>query len=346
MFVRSKEFTARTVDNDIKILSERFDITVQDVRTEKSFVFFIALMKQFLFLLVRIHRYKIIYIWFADYHSFLPVMFSKIFRKICIVNIGGYDADEILINKAETIKEKFRRFCVKYTVKNCNKLLPVSNPTKSNLNKFTPTEKSEVAYCCVDISEFKLDKTIKKENLIITIGGGGMYLKEALRKRLDFFVEIGNLFNIKHPEYNAKFWLIGHDQDTETYKYLSKLIKHPNVELKAFAKTPDELISYMKKATIYMQLSYHESFGIAQIEAMLYSCIPVSNPGGAIPEVVGDAGFLIKDYNTNEYLKIIREILDGRHEHIRSKARNRVITRFSLEARREKLFSVLKEFGL
>ncbi|MCX7878253.1 MAG: glycosyltransferase family 4 protein [Ignavibacteria bacterium] len=341
LFIKHISFTARTVENDLNILKERFNITLQNVNTTRSFGFFISFIKQFIFLLYKIYRFKIIYIWFADYHSFLPVFFSKIFRKISIVNLGGYDADEILPEEALTLKQKFRKFCVSYSVKNCTKLLPVSEPVKEHLLEFAPHLKPEVINCCVDTSKFKPEDMMSKENLVITIGGGGDFIKEALRKKLDFFIEIGNQFNERYPEYDAKFYLIGHNEETQTYKYLRNFIKHPNVQLKAFAETPEELINYMQKASVYMQLSHYEAFGIAQIEAMLYGCIPVSNPGGAIPYVVGDAGFLIKDYRMDEYIRVIKEILDGKHENLRLKARQRVMQNFSLESRRKKLLQTI-----
>ncbi len=66
---------------------------------------------------------------------------------------------------------------------------------------------------------------------------------------------------------------------------------------------------------------------------MLYGCIPVSNPGGAIAEVIGDAGFTVKDYNTDQYIRILKEIFDKKHEALRIKAQERAINNFSLEAR-------------
>lgn len=53
----------------------------------------------------------------------------------------------------------------------------------------------------------------------------------------------------------------------------------------------DELKQRLAKAKVYLQPSRHESFGCAVAEAMLTGCIPVVTLAGALPEVVGDAGF-------------------------------------------------------
>lgn len=345
LFIKHKGFNARTVENDVSILAEKFSVKMYEVNTSKGIGFFTAFLKEWFWLLFNIYRYKVIFIWFADYHSLLPVFFSKLFGKYCVINIGGYDADEILHSAPKGLKEKFRKFCVVYSVKNCSKLLPVSDVINSYLQQAVPADKCETVYCCVDTVKFPPAETIpQKENIIVTVGGGGEFIKEAKRKRLDFFIELGSEFSKRYPEYSAKFIAVGHNIDTETYKYLSGLINSANVQLKPATKTVDELISYYINASVYMQLSFYEAFGIAQVEAMLYGCIPVSNPGGAIAEVIGDAGFTVKDYNIDEYIRIIKEILDKKHEELRIKARNRAVENFSLESRRNKLLGIFNNF--
>jgi glycosyltransferase involved in cell wall biosynthesis len=342
LFIKHKDFNARTVENDIAILNEKFDVKLYEVNTTKGISFFTSLIKQFIFHLCAAGRYKIFFIWFADYHSMLPVFFAKLYGKKCVINIGGYDADEILTGTPKSLKEKFRKFCVSYSVKNASLLLPVSDVIKSYLETEVPPEKCETIYCCVDTVKFPPPESIpQKQNIIITVGGGGAFIKEAKRKRLDFFIELGNEFNKRFPDLNTKFYAIGHNPGTETYKYLEPLIKSGNVELKPATKSVDELIQYYTSASVYMQLSFYEAFGIAQVEAMLYGCIPVSNPGGAIAEVIGDAGFTVKDYDMNKFISVIREIIEGRHEELRKKAKQRAFDNFSLEQRRKKLLKTI-----
>lgn len=344
LFIKHRDFNARTIDNDLAILQEKFIITKYSVNTSKGFGFFAALFKQFFYLLFNIYRFEAVFIWFADYHSLLPVFFAGLFRKKSIVNIGGYDADEILIGSSRSLKEKFRRFCVLYTVKKASKLLPVSDAIRNYLRDYADPEKCETMYCCVDTGKFRSsEKLPEKENLVITVGGGGDFVKEAQRKRLDYFIELGRKFNELYPGLNTKFFAIGHNKGTETYEYLSKMISTPNVELKPTTSAIEELTDYYKRASVYMQLSYYEAFGIAQVEAMLFGCIPVSNPGGAIAEVVGDAGFLIKDYNTDEYILKLKEILDRKHEGLRQKAKERAIANFSLEHRKVRLLKSVEK---
>lgn len=346
LFIKHKGFNARTVENDVSILSERFSVKMYEVNTSKGIGFFAAFIKQFWWLLFFIYRYKVIFIWFADYHSLLPVFFAKLTGKFTVINIGGYDADEILIGKPHSLKDKFRKFCVVYSVKNCSKLLPVSNIMKSHLETAVEPAKCETVYCCVDTEKFPPPENIPaKENLVITVGGGGAFIKEAKRKRLDFFIELGNEFSSRYPELNAKFFAIGHDAESETYKYLVPLMKSKNVELKPSTQSIDDLTTYYRSASVYMQLSYYEAFGIAQVEAMMYGCIPLSNPGGAIKEVIGNAGFTVDNYDLEKYIQLIKEILHGEHEDLRILAQIRAKQNFSLEARKVKLLKILEHLN-
>jgi len=55
----------------------------------------------------------------------------------------------------------------------------------------------------------------------------------------------------------------------------------------------DELINLLKSTRVYCQLSYTESFGMTLLEAMSCGCIPVVTDRDALPEVVGDCGYVV-----------------------------------------------------
>lgn len=341
LFIKQTNFNARTVENDIAILSEKYLVKLYETNTTKGYSFYTAFIKQFFYLLFNIHRFKIIFIWFGDYHSFLPVIFGRIFGKKTYLCLGGYDAHWIIPDKPANFKARIRKFCVFQSVKKATMLFPVSNWLAGFVDNVADKNKIKVAYCCVDADKISSDNSIfEKENLILTVGGGG-FLYETKRKKLDFFIETGNFFYRNFPDVQANFLLIGHNEGTETFNYLKKLIKSPNIKIIPVINDPVKLQIYFQRAKVYCQFSEYEAFGIAIIEAMLNKTIPIVNNGGAMPEVINGTGLIVENYNKEITANMIKNILDGKYDYLMDKARQRVTENFTIDNRKEILFQYL-----
>ena len=68
----------------------------------------------------------------------------------------------------------------------------------------------------------------------------------------------------------------------------------------------------LKNALVYVQPSITEGFGLPILEAMAAGVPVVSSSGGALPEVVGDAGLLFDPYNIDEMGDKIKEAMGNR----------------------------------
>jgi len=129
----------------------------------------------------------------------------------------------------------------------------------------------------------------------------------------------------------AEFVLVGAWKD-DAIDYLRR-IATPNV---SFTGRVDEktLLDYYRRASVYVQASAHEGFGMSVAEAMLAGCIPVVTRAGALPEVVGEAGLYTRSQDPALLAQAIREALNE-PDAARGRARQRILECFPLSKRQE-----------
>ena len=103
----------------------------------------------------------------------------------------------------------------------------------------------------------------------------------------------------------------------------------------------EELDDLLRRASAYVQASRHEGFGMGVAEAMLAGCIPVVTAAGALPEVVGDAGVVVGP-EPEAIAEGVRRALELGPE-ARAAARERIVTRFPLQVRRDGLLGLVDD---
>jgi glycosyltransferase involved in cell wall biosynthesis len=271
--------------------------------------------------------------WFASGHSFLAVLLSKMMGKKSIVVAGGYDvafAPEISYGQY-TLGWHKRKYA-DFALKNADLVLAVSEFTKTEAIAHANPKKIEVIYNAIDICKFRpADEKEERarEDLVLTVASG---LKNVIKlKGLDVFVKAAAIL----PE--VKFLVLGlSNEDRETLKGMRS---SNNIELRGYVNQ-EELISYYQKAKIYCQLSYRESFGVALAEAMACGCMPVVTDRGALPEVVGDVGFIAPYGDLESTVFSIKNALRANNG---SRARARIEERFSQWMRERRLIYAIEK---
>src|SRR5680860_1338358 len=71
----------------------------------------------------------------------------------------------------------------------------------------------------------------------------------------------------------------------------------------------EDLEELYRRASVYVQASRHEGFGLAVAEAMLAGCVPVVMNVTAMPEVVDGAGVLISSQEPATVAQGVRDAL-------------------------------------
>lgn len=301
------------VKNDYEILSKYFDVNKVNYRSIWNiFNIMIAVLKS-----------DISFSWFAEGHAFLAVLFSKIFRKKSIVIAGGGDVAAVpKINYGGMRRNKKSRYLTKFVLKHADMVLAVSDFTKNEILKYAKPKNLKVIYNGVDTKKFKPGG--EKEDIVLTVGK----INESVVKikGIETFIKMAKYL----PD--VKFVIVGKQFD-DSINHL-KSIATSNVEFAGFIPNK-ELPKYYQKAKVYCQLSYYESFGMALAEAMACGCVPVVTSRGALPEVVGDAGFYVPYGDPKETAEAIKKALNS-SEKLDEIAR-RIKRMFPMERREKEL---------
>jgi len=281
-----------------------------------------------LFKLIKSH--DISFFWFASIRFIFPLLLSKILKKKIVIITGGYDVANVPELKYGTHYFRWRSNVVKLMCILADKILPVSHSNKDELMKFSKinSEKIEMIYHGFkDIPNMSLNK---KENRIITIAF--MDNKSFYRKGIDRFLKLAYYMQ------DIEFHLVG-----KSYINLDDIGFTKNVIVHGYLEN-QEFINMLESAKIYIQFSRHEGFGCSVAEAMLYGCIPVVSNSYALPEVVGDTGIIINNFDRYEDIAVkVRQLLISYNSNLSEKCIKRIKNNFNYETRKNKIIKTIND---
>lgn len=174
-----------------------------------------------------------------------------------------------------------------FVSKRLDGIITVSEDSKRTIHRDfgVPLEKQTVVYNGIDRGIFRpLPGVRKKKGNIIFVGNvedgkkGFIYLLKAMAS-----VKKGVTLTIVDG---------GSPHRNITSIMLDKLGLHDRVRFTG-AATTDELVRYYNEAEVALVPSVYEGFGFPAGEAMACGVPVISSDGGALPEVVGDAGIVV-----------------------------------------------------
>ena len=95
------------------------------------------------------------------------------------------------------------------------------------------------------------------------------------------------------------------------------------------------------KHEFYIQISMSEGFPNAICEAMECNCIPIGSNVAAIPEIIGDTGFILYKRDIEKFKALLNEAMQSDKKALAKKARERIMTKYPKDLREKKLLSLL-----
>ena len=317
------------VRTDYEILSEEHDVTTYYFRPVKGVVkVFTELARQFLFLILHIWQYDTLFIWFADQHSFLPVLFAKLTHRKSLVVIGGHDVCRITELDYGVFCSRPRGFAAAWSMKHSTLNLPVSNNVLRKVKAITRRKNAQLVYNCV-IKPERQNISYPERRFVLTVALIDSQ-RTYLLKGIDLYVDTARLL----PQ--ITFLIIGLNTDklSNIYEtFPSNVVAIPPLQ-------HDELAAYYLQSKIYCQLSRSESFGVALAEAILHGCIPLVTHEGGMPEVVGDQKYIVRK-NPEEIADKIKIMFPKDQITMDSNAR-RILDLFDRKLRAGKINSLIR----
>jgi glycosyltransferase involved in cell wall biosynthesis len=255
------------------------------------------------------------------------VFLSKIFRKKSIVVAGGGDVAKVPEIKYGAMIHPINKFFAKFSFRYADFVLVVSNFTKMEVLKNTNADPARVVTVYPGFDPERIRSNGEKEDLVVSVSGVGWHTLKL--KGLETFVKSAKYL----PD--VEFLLIGWQLDNSINHLRS--ISTKNVEFIGYLPF-DRLLSYLRKAKVYVQVSYRESFGCALAEAMLCECVPVVTKRGALPKIVGDTGFYVPYGDPKRTALGIQEALASRNG---KDARERIVKKFPQIKREQALKKII-----
>jgi len=284
------------------------------------------------FLWRKIRTADIVIFWFVGRAAICGMIPPPRHPKVISI-IGGYEAAWVPEIQYGYAGSPLRRRLVRFVLRRSDRIVAVSRFSRAEIYKNLGwiSENVELVYNATDTDYYVPGPAEREESQILTVSR--VSASTMLRKGLDVLYATAR----QVPE--CRFTIVGPVHGRESDRLAEDA--PPNVEFVG-EQSGSALLQYYQQASVYFQPSRYESFGVALIEAMSCGCVPVVSPHGALPEVVGDAGYVLERLDPEHAAAVLRQALNAPPA-AREQARARVVQNFDMRQRAEKLHKLIDE---
>ncbi len=322
LFVFKQRF--RFVEIDLELLREHWDVREweQTRRLPNPFALLRAVWKA-----------DLVFGWFASWQTFLPFTFAWLLRKPSVLVTGGFDTASVPeIGYGYQQPGGIARPLSGWIIGRAARVVTYSHYLRGELDRNVGIAPDRVTVVLLGVPDPFGDLPQEpRERLAVSVANVAWLNVE--RKGLRAFVEAARLL----PD--VLFTLAGAWVDGAVERL--RELAGPNVTFTGQLSRP-ELDDLLRRASVYVQASKHEGFGLALAEAMLAGCVPVVTRAGALPEVVGDVGVQVESNDPDTLAGGISRALDLGDD-ARRRARARVLAEYPPENRADGLRRVIEE---
>ncbi len=187
-----------------------------------------------------------------------------------------------------------------------------------------PPDGINLVYNGIDTAEFRPMPDIARKPFRIMATASA----DAPLKGVRYLLEALATLAAQYPQ--IELLMVGQPKPGgDTERLIQKLQLHDRVRCVSGIST-EELVGYYAQAQVVVVPSVYEGFGLPAGEAMACGVAVVSTDGGALPEVVGDAGIQVPVKDSAAIARAVAVLLDDddKRERLATAGRNRIEAMF------------------
>lgn len=329
------------IKKDIEILENQYQLTTYELKILKKWHTPFLMIHQFFFLLIHTNA-SICIIEFAGFHSFIPIMFCKLFNIPTLIICGGNDCHSFPAIRYGNHHKFPLSYATQFSLKNCTHIstkdeslwesqyhydtrFPGWQGIKAFIPKIeTPNTTIHNGY---DVAFWNKLAVPRKSFSFITVSGNLNLDFQIELKGIDLIIDAAKQFT------TFTFTIVG-----ATTNHLIKDFPS-NIHLLE-TKNAAELRSLYSSHEYYLQLSIAEGFPNSLCEAMLCGCTPIVSNVFSMSKIVRNADFIIEKRDLQLLTNVLVEI-ERNHKLDEETSRLKISQNYSIEKRKEKLLQLV-----
>jgi len=270
----------------------------------------------------QVSTHDLVFGWFASWHTLLPLEFARLLGKPSVLVVGGYDLADMPEIGYGHQRGGVKKWLTRRTMYAASCLITNSQYSRGEAASNGTVAKQTVHAIYHGVPDrFGALPDGARSRMALTVGN--VNRSNLQRKGHAAFVRTAALMP------GIDFVLVGDWQDSAVEQL--RAIATPNVKLVGRV-SDQELDDYYRRASVYVQASRHEGFGLSVAEAMLAGCVPVVTRAGALPEVTGESGIFVATPEPTVLAQAIEKALAYPGAG-RAAIRQRILDRFPMEKR-------------
>jgi glycosyltransferase involved in cell wall biosynthesis len=314
--VIAPRIVASFVKQDVDLLSADFESSLVSISGAKS-------ISRCYFAL---RHASAILVWFLGRHAIPAILIARALKVPVVSVIGGFEVAWESDIRYGIRPRSIQDSALRWMLRKSDSIITVSEFScelaKSRLPEVAG--RMTLIHNAIDTSRFAIDLESARSGVlcVATLSADSIRVKNLEKFRM-----------IAEAMPDTEFSLVGPALDSEARKFTERL--PGNVKWMG-QLLGDDLVRAYQSASVYLQISRHESFSVALAEAMACGCVPVVSAHGALPEVGGSVARVLPDLELETCIRALRDAsIAPAADRIR--AREHVTLRFSTEQRRIKL---------